>query len=207
MAATPYLTKTGLQYLWGRITALFQLKEAGKGLSTNDYTNADKAEVAKIAALVAEGGEPNVIEGVTVNGTDAAITGKKAVIAVPTKTSDLSNDSGFLTATDIAGKADAATTYTKTETDAAITTALSGITGIRVEKPTGDALPATGEAGVIYLIPNGGASGNGHDEYIWFNNAFEKIGTTDIDLSGYLRTSDITAVTTAEIDEITGAGA
>ena len=40
--ATQYLSKTGLTYLWGRITALYQPKEAGKGLSTNDYTDAEQ---------------------------------------------------------------------------------------------------------------------------------------------------------------------
>ncbi len=40
----------GLPYLWGRITAFFVKKEDGKGLSTNDYTYADKAKVDAIPA-------------------------------------------------------------------------------------------------------------------------------------------------------------
>lgn len=50
-------------------------------------------------------------------------------------------------------------------------------------------LPQTGENGVIYLVPNSGSNPNIYDEYIYVNNSFEKIGTTEIDLSGYLQKS------------------
>lgn len=43
----------------------------------------------------------NVIEEVKVNGTAATITDKAVNIVVPTKTSDITNDSGFITANDI----------------------------------------------------------------------------------------------------------
>ena len=74
-----------------------------------------------------------------------------------------------------------------------------------------DALPTTGEKGKFYLLANSGAESNSYDEYVWVNKgttespnyAFEKIGTTTVDLSGYLQSSDIEAITTAEIDEIT----
>lgn len=46
-------------------------------------------------------------------------------------------------------------------------------------------LPATGESGIIYLISNSGTAPNVYDEYIWVNNNFEKIGSTEIDLSNY----------------------
>ena len=207
--ATQYLSKTGLTYLWGRITTLFQPKEAGKGLSTNDYTDADKAEVAKIAGLVATGGEPNVLEGVMVNGTALTIANKAVDVTVPTAVSELTNDSGYLVANDISGKANSADVYakteayTKTEVDAAIADAVGDITSFEYSAVA--SLPASGEKGVVYLVPNSGNAPNVKDEYIWVNNAFEKIGTTEVDLSGYLQTTDIEAITTAEIDEITGA--
>lgn len=207
--ATQYLSKTGLTYLWGRITTLFQPKEAGKGLSTNDYTDADKAEVAKIAGLVATGGEPNVLEGVKVNGTALTITNKAVDVTVPTAVSELTNDSGYLVANDISGKANSADVYAKTETytkaevDAAIADAVGDITSFEYSAVA--SLPASGEKGVVYLVPNGGNAPNVKDEYIWVGGAFEKIGTTEVDLSGYLQTTDIEAITTAEIDEITGA--
>lgn len=50
------------------------------------------------------------------------------------------------------------------------------------------ALPASGVKGTIYLVAHAHGTGDGYDEYIWINNQFEKIGNTDIDLSGYIPT-------------------
>lgn len=55
-------------------------KEDGKGLSTNDYTTAEKTKLLGIA----EGAQANVIEEVQVNGTKVAPSGKKVNISVPT---------------------------------------------------------------------------------------------------------------------------
>lgn len=82
----------------------------------------------------------------------------------------------------------------------AITAAVGDITGIEFEVV--QELPATGEAGVIYLLSNGGSSGNSYDEYIYVSNSFEKIGTTDVDLSNYMQFSDMASITTAEIDTL-----
>ena len=51
-------------------------KVAGKGLSTNDYTTAEKQKLAGIA----EGAQVNVLEGVKVDGTELPITDKKVNI-------------------------------------------------------------------------------------------------------------------------------
>ena len=55
-------------------------KEEGKGLSTNDYTTAEKTKLTGIA----EGAQVNVIEEIQVNGTKVAPSGKKVNISVPT---------------------------------------------------------------------------------------------------------------------------
>ena len=81
---------------------------------------------------------------------------------------------------------------------AAITAAMSGITGIDFQIV--DKLPATGTKGIFYLIANSGSGQNVYDEYIWVNGKFEKLGTRELDLSGYMKTSDMAAITTAEID-------
>lgn len=49
-----------------------------------------------------------------------------------------------------------------------------------------EALPPTGEPGVIYLVPHTHGEGDSYDEYIYVNKAYEKIGSTDIDLSNYV---------------------
>ena len=66
-------------------------KVEGKGLSTNDYTTAEKSKLAGIAS----GAQVNVIESVKVNGTAQTVSSKAVNIAVPSKTSDITNDSNF----------------------------------------------------------------------------------------------------------------
>ena len=53
-------------------------------------------------------------------------------------------------------------------------------------------LPASGQKEhTIYLVPNSGTGTNVKDEYLWINSNWEKIGTTDIDLSGYAKATDL----------------
>lgn len=60
-------------------------------------------------------------------------------------------------------------------------------------------LPTTGSSNVIYLVPKSTAQTNNvYDEYVWVasTSKFEKIGDTEIDLSGYLTTSGNASSTT-----------
>ena len=53
----------------------------------------------------------------------------------------------------------------------------------------------------MYLVPNGSdEEQNIHDEYIWTGNGYEHIGSTKVDLTGYLKKEDLEEVTTEEID-------
>lgn len=81
-------------------------KVDGKGLSTNDFTTAEKNKLSNIAANA----QVNVLEGIQKNGDTVSITNKIANISVPTKTSDLTNDSGYITAADVPDGATASTT-------------------------------------------------------------------------------------------------
>lgn len=50
-------------------------------------------------------------------------------------------------------------------------------------------LPRPGNSQLIYFIPNGSSAPNAYDEYVWTEKnggEYEKIGTTEIDLSAYL---------------------
>lgn len=78
--------------------------------------------------------------------------------------------------------------------------AVSSVVGVEFRVVA--SLPASGEAGVIYLVSHGGTGTNVYDEYIWVSNAFEKIGTTDVDLSGYVQASEMQAITEQEINTI-----
>ena len=72
-------------------------------------------------------------------------------------------------------------------------------------------LPATGDAGTIYLVPiSPGSTNNSYDEYIWLTSTshFEKIGTTDVDLSGYMTYTvyNTLYMSNADIDAAIAAG-
>lgn len=172
-------------------------KVSGKGLSTNDYTTTEKNKLAGIA----EGATANVgtITGVSMNGTSVATSGVANITSVPASILSGAIPSAVTATTQTAGN-----NSTKIATTAfvttAITNAISGITGITFEIVT--TLPSTGNAGTIYLVSHGGTGTNIYDEYIYVNNAWEKIGTTDVDLSGYVQTSDMVTITNAEIDTI-----
>lgn len=74
------LTKAGLQLVWSKIVANFVAKEAGKGLSTNDFTSTFKTKLEGIAANA----QVNVIESIKVNGVAQTVTSKGVNISVPT---------------------------------------------------------------------------------------------------------------------------
>ena len=59
----------------------------------NNFTNEDLTKLNGIST----GAQVNVIESVQQNGTALAITNKTVNVTVPTKTSELTNDSGYLT--------------------------------------------------------------------------------------------------------------
>lgn len=67
-------------------------KVAGKGLSTNDFTNAYKNMLDNFDPS----GEENVIEVVQRNGVALPITNKTVNVTVPTLVSQLTNDSNFV---------------------------------------------------------------------------------------------------------------
>ena len=306
--AKNYLDKTGLALVWEKIKNGLSGKVDkvdGKGLSTNDYTANEKTKLANIAS----GAQVNVLEGIQKNGDTVQIVNKIANISVPTKTSDITNDSGFITTSDIPEGAAASTTtpamdgtaatgtelafargdhvhptdtsraaasdvtalttrvgdletavgtggsvdskissaiagldssiastsnqaiasvtltdgkitgstkitvptnnnqltngagyQTASDVSTAIATAVAGITSFEYEVVS--SLPATGEAGKIYLVAHSHGTGDSYDEYIWVSNAFEKIGNTDIDLSGYVLSTDLVAITSTEINTI-----
>lgn len=206
-----YLDDNGLLYFWQKIKMTFVQSENGKGLSSNDYTTTEKNKLSGIEA----GAQVNVKPDWNASsGSSAEILNK------PSNLSDFTNDEGFVTSTDLddyaplASPALTGTPTTPTPTSGAdnnqiantefvndaIANAISGITGISFEIV--QTLPATGDAGKIYLLSNSGTSPNIYDEYIYINNSWEKIGTTDVDLTGYWSKAELVTITNSEIDTI-----
>lgn len=155
-----------------------------------------KAVDTRIADIENVGGQVNVLEGIKVNGEEQTITDKKIDITVPTKVSDLTNDSQF---------------QTQTEVSTAIQQAISSTGHASFVKV--DAIPDVNEANdnVLYLVMN---STTGHyDIYakVTGDNGAEVvlIDDTTVDLSNYvqketgkgLSTNDYT---TAEKEKLSG---
>ena len=192
--ADNFLNTTGLAYFFNRIKMLFA-----------SQADLDTLE-GRVDDIVSEGGEPNTIDTVKVNGTALTPDANKAVdVTVPTTVAELTDAGDYALAADLPTAVSELTNdsgyQTASDVSTAISDALDDVTGISYESVA--SLPATGETGVIYLVPKDGGSGsNVKDEYIWTGSAFEKIGDTEVDLSGYWSKSELAAITTAEVDEI-----
>lgn len=91
-----------------------------------------------------------------------------------------------------------------TTMDTAISDAISGVTQFDYEVVT--SLPTTGVKGKIYLKAHSHGTGDAYDEYIWTGSAFEKIGNTDIDLSGYVTLTLLGTRLNSKVDKVEGKG-
>lgn len=201
-----FLDFQGLQQLVGVIKDKFVQKESGKSLSTNDYTNEEKQKLSTLKAYnvatseeagllstanlnklnaIDEGAEKNVITKIKRNGTLVNVSNKEVDITVPTKYSELVNDKDLVSTTQVK----------KLISEAR-----------HMKKEIVSTKPSTGEENVIYLVGPTGSGNNVYEEWLYISNSWEKIGdtNTNIDLSGYLKSSDIKAITTEEINQVMG---
>lgn len=56
-----------------------------------------------------------------------------------------------------------------------------------------DQLPSIGETNIIYLVKKSGSAPDIHDEYVFVDGKWEKIGNTEIDLSNYYTRAEVDA--------------
>lgn len=56
-----------------------------------------------------------------------------------------------------------------------------------------DQLPSVGETNIIYLVKKSGSAPDIHDEYVFVDGKWEKIGDTEIDLSNYYTRAEVDA--------------
>ncbi len=168
------------------------------------------------------------LDGATVNPNNHVVNlqldgtyAKKSEI--PTKVSQLSNDSGYIKSEELEsripiigiqknGKSILPSNrivnitldeYAKSEdVTKEIATAVAGIK--QFEAKVVDTLPTTGENGILYLVSNSSSSGNAFNEYLWVGTKYELLGPKEISLDGYIKESQITDITTAEIDAMFG---
>ena len=174
------------------------VQDAAYKHTDNNYTTAEKTKLAGID----ESADANLIESVKVNGAPLEIDSSKAVnITVPTDNSSLANGAGYQTATDVNNLIDAKGYQTASQVNSIVNTAVAN--AAHLKRAIVDVLPESGEENTIYLVPSASSKdGNVKDEYMWINSAWEKIGSSEVDLTGYLKESDLTVITTAEIDAL-----
>lgn len=163
----------------------------------NNFTTALKNKLDGIESSA----QVNKIEKIQRNGTELTITNKTVDITVPASTSDLTNDSGFITDT-----VNNLTNYylkTQTYTQAEVNNLIGQIKTVSFEVV--DELPTTGDSNKIYLVPKTGTTNDIYNEYIWINNAWELIGSTQVDLDNYYNKTQTDNLLGAKQDKITGA--
>ena len=176
----------------------------------NNYTTTDKSKLAGIA----NGAQANVIETIAVNGEDLTPTGKKVNIEVPENVSDLVNDSGFQTASQVSTTVNNAVQNrpTTTQMTSAIQEATEGLAtetyvtqqlaNINKKQVVTSTTQMT-DANTIYLMANDSEEPNNiYDEYIVVSGKPEKIGTTEVDLTNYVQESELVAISNGDIDNI-----
>ncbi|HEL0643152.1 TPA: hypothetical protein TUV22_001888, partial [Streptococcus equi subsp. zooepidemicus] len=107
------------------------------------------------------------------------------VTAIPKKVAELEDHAGYVK-------------------KAELTEEVKGLIGNvkAIEFSVVDSLPESGDKGTIYLVSNDKGDDDAYDEFIWINDKFEKIGTTSVDLSGYVKAEEITSITNEEIDAL-----
>lgn len=228
-----FLDLEGLTHLVGKIKELLRKKVdvvAGKGLSTNDFTDELKEKLMNAGNSSFSGNYEDLTNKPTIgngkltiqkNGeavdtfTANASTNKTINIDVPTNNNELINGAGYQTADEVesaitskgyqtAAQVNTAITgkgyQTASQVNNAISSAIAGVT--QFEQQVVETLPATGVKGTIYLVSNSGTGTNIYDEFIFVNNKWEKIGTTEIDLTGYIKESDLSEISATEIDSM-----
>jgi len=174
----------------------------------------DKAKLDNVAA----GAQVNKIETVKVNGVAQPITEKAVDLTVPTKTSQLTNDAGFQDADEVeaaitgkgyqtAAQVETAITAKGYQTAAQVTSTVNSAIANTKHFTTAfvDTLPETGDDKTMYFVPKANAQDkNAKDEYMWNaeDEVFEKVGDTEVDLTGYMKKTDIEFATFSDIDTI-----
>lgn len=142
--------------------------------------------------ISATGGEAvwGSITGTLSDQTDlkTALDNKANKSDIPTKVSDLSNDSEFITkAVD-----NLINYYKKSEvyTQEQVNTLISNINSFNVEVV--QTLPTENiDTHTIYLVPKKVETNDNYDEYIYINNSWEHIGSTSVDLTNYYNKTEI----------------
>lgn len=164
--------------LIAKLNSLFVRKETGKGLSTNDYTAAEKAKLAGVAA----GANNYVLPAPTASTIGGVKAGNNVTIS---EDGTISAIQGQLDLSLYAKSADIDRTYAK---KADITTVYK----YRGSVNTYADLPVNGKAvGDVYNVVTADASHGikAGDNVVWNGNAWDNLSGV-VDLSAYIKAAD-----------------
>lgn len=188
--ANKLIDSTILNYFKQQLDKLFVKQVSGKGLSTNDYTSAEKQKLSGIAS----GAQVNVIESVSVNGTALSATSKAVNVTVPTKTSQLTNDSSYVTSSSLSS----------TLSGYAMKSDISSMYKYKGSVDSYANLPTSGQTvGDSYNVKSADSSHGikKGDNVVWTGTEWDVLSGT-VDLSGYMDKTSYTIATTTDIDAI-----
>ena len=117
--------------------------------------------------------------------------------SIPTKVSDLENDTGFITKTvnNLTNYYLKTDTYTKTEVNNLIAQINSFNVAIVQVLPTTNI-----DTHTIYLVPKEGSTQDIYNEYLYVNNNWELLGTTEIDLTNYYTKTEVNTLLASKAD-------
>ena len=200
MSTYNYLDETGLLYLLVRLKAALDAgwvaKDGSKQLSDENFTTALKTKLEGIqtAATATSWNQVQSSSGGT-KIAEITINGTTTNVYAPTGQS-ITIDSAMSDSSENAVQNKVIKSY--------VDQAVGAVVGVEFRKV--NSLPASGENGVIYLLPKSGTppTGNIYEEWIWISSdsAYEKIGETSIDLSGYVQSSDLVDISNSDIDQM-----
>lgn len=162
-----------MAYDVNKLAQLAHLKQLAQKVKQECASQTSVTELTtRVKSLEDVGAQANVIEKVKVNGAEQTVTDKAVDITVPTKVSDLSNDSKFQTDAEVAA-AIAAADHMKRK----IVNSIADI-----DLTAGDA------SQYIYMVKKSSTkTGDKYDEYMVLDGALEKVGDWEVDLSNYVQ--------------------
>lgn len=189
----------------------FILKEAGKGLFSGKY--ADLTGKPTIPSKTSElQNDSSFVDTTTLAGkgyltketdptvpawakaaskptyTAAEVGALPSDTAIPSKVSELSNDSGFQTSSQVSSAITKATASLASQTY--VGQQIAAAAHLKREKVS--ALPSVSAANekTIYMVPKSGSGNDVYSEYMLIDGKFELIGSSSADLTNYLQESN-----------------
>lgn len=195
--AVKFLDFTGVQKLWAKIRATFVAKNSTEDVTVGsvsvkgslhlygDENTSSEVYCDEDGAVVFDG-DVKFASGVTVNGF--AIPTSQDVDVVAEDLARTSQEVGVVTENLARFQNEMEESIAELPTKTYVAEAVANAGHLKREKVS--ALPgvSTAKENVIYMVSNSTTGDNKFDEYMLIDGAWEKTGSSDVDLTGYANT-------------------